>query len=168
MKDLYLIGGAMGVGKTAVGQQLKRDLPGSVFLDGDWCWDANPFRVTEETRAMVLDNICFLLNSFLRCTAYEHVIFCWVMHQQEIIDMILSKLHTENCRVHCVSLICEPQVLEERLRGDIAKGIRTPEILEKSLSYLPLYGVLHTEKIDTSELSVRQAADRIARLQEEG
>lgn len=90
------------------------------------------------------------------------------MHQQEIIDTIFSKLHTENCRVHCVSLICEPQVLKERLRGDIAKGIRTPEILEKSLSYLPLYGVLHTEKIDTSELSVRQAADRIVRLQEEG
>lgn len=57
MKELYLIGGAMGVGKTAVGQQLKRSLPNSVFLDEDWCWDADPFRVTEETTAMVLENI---------------------------------------------------------------------------------------------------------------
>ena len=40
MKTLYLIGGTMGVGKTAVSQQLKKDLPNSVFLDGDWCWDA--------------------------------------------------------------------------------------------------------------------------------
>ena len=39
MKTLYLIGGTMGVGKTAVSQQLKKDLPNSVFLDGDWCWD---------------------------------------------------------------------------------------------------------------------------------
>ena len=164
MKDLYLIGGAMGVGKTAVSQQLKRDLPNSVFLDGDWCWDADPFLVTEETKAMVLENICFLLGNFMRCTAYDHVIFCWVMHQQEIIDSILSKLKTEDCRIHCVSLVCGPDVLEKRLCGDIAEGIRTPDILEKSLSYLPLYGPLHTEKIDTSELSVQQAADMIAHL----
>ena len=164
MKDLYLIGGAMGVGKTAVGQQLKRELPNSVFLDGDWCWYADPFRVTEETKAMVLENICFLLGNFLRCTAYDHVIFCWVMHQQEIIDSILSKLKTEDCRIHCVSLVCGPDVLEKRLCGDIAEGIRTPDILEKSLSYLSLYRPLHTEKIDASELSVQQAADMIAHL----
>lgn len=162
MKDLYLIGGAMGIGKTAVGQQLKRDLPNSVFLDGDWCWDADPFLVTEETKAMVLENICFLLDNFLRCTAYQHVIFCWVMHHQEIIDAILSRLKTEGCRIHCISLTCRPDVLEKRLQGDIAEGIRTPDILEKSLSYLPLYGPLHTKKIDTSELSVHQAADMIA------
>ena len=39
MKTVYLIGGAMGVGKTTVSQQLKKDLANSVFLDGDWCWD---------------------------------------------------------------------------------------------------------------------------------
>ena len=49
MKTLYMIGGTMGVGKTTVCQQLKQDLPNSVFLDGDWCWDANPFQVTDET-----------------------------------------------------------------------------------------------------------------------
>ena len=56
-KMLYLIGGTMGVGKTAVSKQLQKDLPNSVFLDGDWCWDAHPFQVTEETKAMVIDNI---------------------------------------------------------------------------------------------------------------
>ena len=69
MKTLYLIGGPMGVGKTAAGQALKLLLDNSVFLDGDWCWDMHPFLVTEETRAMVLDNIAFLLNRFLRCSA---------------------------------------------------------------------------------------------------
>ena len=78
MKRLYLLGGTMGVGKTTVSQQLKQDLPNSVFLDGDWCWDADPFQVTEETKSMVIRNICYLLNSFLHCTAYENIIFCWV------------------------------------------------------------------------------------------
>ena len=43
MKRLILIGGPMGVGKTAVGRALRNQIPNSVFLDGDWCWDANPF-----------------------------------------------------------------------------------------------------------------------------
>lgn len=71
MKRLYLIGGTMGVGKTTVCQQLKKELPNSVFLDGDWCWDADPFQVTEETKTMVLQNICYLLNSFIHCTVYD-------------------------------------------------------------------------------------------------
>jgi len=63
----------MGVGKTAVGQKLKRRLNKCVFLDGDWCWDMNPFQITEETKQMVMNNICFLLNSFIKCSAYENI-----------------------------------------------------------------------------------------------
>ena len=65
MKTLYLIGGTMGVGKTTISRQLKKDLHNSVFLDGDWCWDADPFQVTEETKEMVMRNICFLLTFFV-------------------------------------------------------------------------------------------------------
>ena len=64
MKKLYLIGGPMGVGKTTVCQFMKQKLNSSVFLDGDWCWDMHPFCITEETKAMVVDNICHLLNNF--------------------------------------------------------------------------------------------------------
>ena len=39
MKRLYMIGGPMGVGKTAACRQLQQLLDRSVFLDGDWCWD---------------------------------------------------------------------------------------------------------------------------------
>ena len=95
MKTLYLIGGTMGVGKTTVSQQLKRDLHNSVFLDGDWGWNASPFQVNYETKAMAVRNICYLLNSFIHCSAYENVIFCWIMHEQSIIDGIISKLETE-------------------------------------------------------------------------
>lgn len=81
-KQIYILGGTMGVGKSTVSRVLKERLNNSVFLDGDWCWDAHPFQVTEETKRMVLRNICFLLNQFIRCSAYENVIFCWVLHQQ--------------------------------------------------------------------------------------
>ena len=58
MKTLYLFSGAMGVGKSTVAQRLRDALPAAVMLDGDWCWSAGPFIVTDETRTMVLDNIC--------------------------------------------------------------------------------------------------------------
>ncbi|MGN0402500.1 MAG: AAA family ATPase [Acetatifactor sp.] len=164
MKSLYLIGGTMGVGKTTVSQQLKQDLPNSVFLDGDWCWDASPFQVTEETKAMVTDNICYLLNSFLHCSAYENVIFCWVMHQQSIIDSIIEKLDVQNCAVKCISLILDETNLRERLTADVEKGIRTADVIDRSVARIPLYQTLDTIKIDTSNKTVQTIADEIMQL----
>jgi len=164
MKKLYLIGGTMGVGKTAVCQALKVRLDNSVFLDGDWCWDAHPFQVTEETKKMVLENICFLLNQFIRCSAYHNIIFCWVMHEQSIIDTILHNLDTTDCEAIAVSLICDEQELRERLGGDIAAGKRTPDVLDRSLARIPLYQQLNTIKIDTTGKSVSEVAEELASL----
>ncbi len=151
----------MGVGKTTVSQQLKHDLPNSVFLDGDWCWDSSPFQVTDETKAMVTDNICYLLNNFLHCSAYENVIFCWVMHQQKIIDSIIENLDTKNCAVKCISLIVDEQTLHERLMADVEKGNRTVDVIERSMERISLYHALNTIKIDTSNKSVQIIADEI-------
>lgn len=164
-KTLYLIGGAMGVGKTTVCQRLKKDLPNSVFLDGDWCWDANSFQVTDETKAMVLDNICYLLNSFLRCSAYENVILGWVMHEQSIIDHITANLNMENCIVRSISLVANEECLRERLLKDVAQGRRTADVIERSISRLPLYRLLNTIKVDTSNKSVQQLVDEIKAIQ---
>lgn len=164
MKKLILIGGTMGVGKSTVSQTLKRILPDSVFLDGDWCWDSSPFQVTEETRKMVMNNICAVLNNFLACSAYENVIFCWVMHEQAIIDEIVSRLNTENIRVIPVSLICGKKELLDRLQKDVNAGIRTPDVIERSLQRIPLYEKLNTIKVNTAGKSADEAAKEIAEL----
>lgn len=171
MKTLYLIGGPMGVGKTTVCQILKRQLPDCVFLDGDWCWDADPFRVTEETKAMVLRNICAVLNNFLACSAYRNVVFCWVLHEQAILDEILAHLETGGVRVLCVSLLCPAHELVRRLQGDIDAGLRTGDVIARSLAKLPLYEALHTVKIDTAEKDAAGTAAEIMRAaaeQEDG
>lgn len=165
MKRLILIGGPMGVGKTAVGRALRNQIPNSVFLDGDWCWDANPFTVTEETKAMVLENIRFLLGQFLQCSAYETVIFCWVMHQQNIVDAILSGLPLDNVWVWAISLTAEPEELRRRLEEDVSRGLRQPDVVERGLTYLPAYGRMNTEKVDTTQLSPEAVAGMLrARL----
>ena len=164
MKTLYLIGGTMGVGKTTVSEQLKNDLNNSVFLDGDWCWDASPFQVTEETKAMVIRNICYLLNSFLHCSAYENVIFCWVMHEQSIIDGIVNELDTENCKVKSISLTVDEINLQNRLKADIANGIRTFDVIDRSIARISMYQTLDTIKIDTNNRTVQEIVDEIMML----
>jgi len=164
MKTLYLVGGTMGVGKTTVCQRLKRDLPHSVFLDGDWCWDADPFIVNDETKDMVVDNIHHLLNNFLHCSVYENVIFCWVMHEQSIIRSILDGLDTDGCRVIILSLTVSEDGLRARLYGDVSSGIRENDVIKRSVARLPMYDALDTVKIDTTGKDVQEIADEIAAL----
>ena len=161
MKKLYLIGGTMGVGKTATCQRLKSMLSNAVLLDGDWCWDADPFVVTDETKAMVMDNICHVLNNLIRCSAYDNVLFCWVMHEQAIVDDILSRLDTSSCLVRVISLVCSEEELRDRLGKDVSAGIRRPDVIRRSLARLPLYDTMGGEKIDTTYLTPVMAADRI-------
>ena len=157
----------MGVGKTATCQAIKKKLRNSVFLDGDWCWDMQPFQVTEETKEMVMQNICFLLNNFIKCSVIEHIVFCWVMHQQEIMDELLSRLDTRGCKVHLISLICNAEALRERLVKDIRAGIRTEDILgrslERILERIPLYEKLNTVKVDVSNVTAEETAEFIIR-----
>ncbi len=161
MKNLYIVGGTMGVGKTTTCRILKAKLHNSVFLDGDWCWDMEPFQVTNETKAMVMDNICHLLNNFIRCSAYDNIIFCWVMHEQAIIDDIISRLDTRGCSIRKVSLICSRESLICRLKKDVRAGLRKEDVIERSLARIPLYYALNTQKIDVSNITPEQAAQKI-------
>lgn len=164
MKKLIMIGGTMGIGKTTVSQKLKYTLDKSVFLDGDWCWDMHPFIVNEETKGMVMNNIVYQLNQFINCSSIENIIFCWVMHEQTIIDDILSRLNVTDCQVYCLSLVCQPSVFKARIQKDIDLGIRKQDVLEKSLERLKMYDRLKTIKIDVSQLSVTDVVKSISHL----
>jgi len=162
MKNLIIVGGTAGVGKTTTCRELQKILPRNVFLDGDWCWDMHPFVVNGETIKMVEGNIVHLLNNFLNCSEFDNVIFCWVLHQQKILDDLIARLDHDGCTIHCFSLVCNEQALSERLSHDIAGGIREPDIIERSVPRIPLYDALDTVKIDVSTISPADAAKRIS------
>lgn len=162
MKNLIFINGTMGVGKTTTSRELQTILAPSVFLDGDWCWDMKPFMVTDETKQMVTDNICFLLNNFLKCPEFQNIIFCWVMHQQTIIDSILEHLNLAEVQYYLFTLTASEQSLRRRLAKDISEGFRTQDILQHSCDRLPLYEKMESVKIDVSHISAKEAASLIA------
>ena len=163
MKNLIFINGTMGVGKTTTSRELQKILPKNVFLDGDWCWDMKPFVVNKETKKMVINNIAFLLNQFISCSEYENIIFCWVMHEQKIIDEILSRINYSDCNFEIFSLVCCPDKLIDRISKyqNDETGIETTNIIWRSLERLKMYDALNTEKIDTSDLNPGQTAQII-------
>ena len=162
-KRLYLVGGAMGVGKTAACRALQNLLPRCVFLDADWLWDAKPFTVTGETRAMVLDNIAHCLNNFLSCSAYENIVFCWVLDRPEIWQAVESGLRPHGAQVVRIALTCAPETLAERLGRDLEAGVRTPDVLPRSLRRLPLFEALPgVTLLRTDGLTPRSVARRMA------
>ena len=162
MKNLIIINGTMGVGKTTVCLELQNTLPSNVFLDGDWCWRMNPFVVNKETKEMVMQNITVMLNNFLNCSQFQNVLFCWVIHEQSILDEILNKLQISDCDVKIFTLMIDEFNLKNRLQKDIDNGIRTDDIINRSIPRLKNYDNIHSIKIDTNKKSVQNIALEIS------
>jgi broad-specificity NMP kinase len=164
MKNLIIVGGPMGVGKNSACRELLNRTDKAVWLDGDWCWTMHPWQVDSETRAMVERNIIDLLRSFLACSAYETVIFDWVLHTDALTHVILAGLRDLECRVVRVSLVCSPEELRARLVGE---G-RSPAAVDESLERLSLYCSLEAPCLDTTGLTVSQVADRLQAIVQTG
>lgn len=164
MKNLIFINGTMGVGKTTISKELQKLLPNCIFLDGDWCWDMSPFIVTDETKKMVLDNISHLLNNFISCSEYKNIIFCWVMHEESILDDVLSRLNKDDCMLHKFSIVCSEQTLISRITKDINQGVRENDVIERSVPRLKNYFQMDTQKIDVNHISAKEAAEKIYKL----
>lgn len=172
LKRLILINGVMGAGKSSTTKELKRLMPPSVFLDGDWCWDMHPFMVNDETKLMVMRNASFLLNSYIECSVFENIIFCWVMDKREIVLDLLGRLKMDGNRVYLFTIALSEAALTKRLAGDISTGIRDAGILTDSIERLRRFSGALGAEIDASAISpyetAVQIADEIARIDECG
>lgn len=83
------------------------------------------------------------------------------MHRQEILDGLLSRLTLRDVELHLISLTAAPEALEARLQKDIEAGLRKPDVIGRSLSYLPLYEALNTQKLDTTGKTVEQVCESL-------
>ena len=158
MKNLIFINGTMGVGKSTTSKQLNNILDDSVWLDGDWCWMASPFTVNDETKTMVTDNICHILNNFIHCSQYENIIFSWVMDYETIYESIVSRLDTTNCNIHRYTITCDEETLKKRVTNDTAQDGRN---FENSLRRIPRFNVMNTTKIYNDSMTPLETAEYI-------
>jgi len=144
-KILIVINGTMGVGKSTVAEALKNELENSVMLDGDWCWMMNPWRISEENKKMVEKNIVYILNGFLNNPSFEYIIFTWVLHRENILTKLLSRIE-QNFRLLFFTLTCEENELIKRMKNDN----RDEDNIKNALGRIDLYKIQNSIKIDTT------------------
>jgi len=156
-KELIIINGTMGIGKTTICQRLYQKIQHCVWLDGDWCWMMNPWNFAEENKRMVEKNITFLLRSFLTNPNFDYVIFSWVIHTENIYNIILDRLEDLNFKLKKITLICSEDALRERMRD---RG-KNEDKIKKSIQRLHQYSSMDTDKVDTTNLSESETVDKI-------
>lgn len=159
MKKLIIVSGTMGVGKTTACKVLYKMAPGSVWLDGDWCWLMNPWDMCDENKAMAMSNISTVLCSYLDNSTFSNVIFSWVLHKKEIIDDLSGRLSGRQFELHPFALVCTPDELARRMRLD---G-RDASSIKASVERLPLYSSIGWPIIDTTEMTAQEVAGEIFR-----
>ena len=163
MKKLILINGTMGAGKSTLCKALNKRFPHSVWLDGDWCWMADPFVVNEDTKAMVLDNITYLLNNFISQKDYEHIIFCWVMDEAAIINEVISRIH-KPVDIYTITLRLNNETLTKHLQHDIDTGKRHASCIAQSLARQQKYECMDTIKVDIDDKTIEDILDEIEEI----
>tara|TARA_Y100000310_G_C20316587_1_gene638716 strand:+ start:168 stop:647 length:480 start_codon:yes stop_codon:yes gene_type:complete len=124
--------------------------------NGAEVWRINPFEVTDRTKDIVEQNIAFVLRNYIKAN-YEYVILAWVLHQQSIIDRLLSKLDDLKVTVHIFTLICDEETLKERLRRENNKGRE----LERAIERLRQSLTLETEKFGTAVMKPDKVVSKI-------
>ena len=160
--NLIFINGTMGAGKTATARALQKIVPPCVFADGDNFWDMNPFTVNETSEKLVLANISAALSGFIESGLFENIIFCWVMHEEDIVKTILSRIPAEKCRFFLFTLTADKKTLRERLARDAECGKRSGGIFARSEERAERFGKMLSYKIDNSRLTPAQTAESIA------
>lgn len=163
-KKLIIINGTMGVGKTTISRSLKKILENSFWLDGDNCWDMNPFIANDENKKMVIENITFVLNNFIKNTMSDYIIFNWVIQTDDIMKLILDRLKLQEVQVYGITLMCSKEQLEERIAKDITCGLRDVESLERSIKNLELYDRMDTIKINTDYKAIEMIVKEIIEI----
>lgn len=156
---VIVINGPMGVGKTTVGKRIAEKVPGTAFIDGDWCMDLHPFVGNRETREMAADNILHMIGNYQKCSACRMVVLVWLMDDPQVIRRITEGIAALGAEVKSVTLVCDRETLAGRWENDRACEWRTKEWLEVSLKSLDRFAAMENT-IDTAGLT----PDRIAEM----
>ncbi len=177
MKKVILLSGPYGVGKTTLANNLVNSLNNSVMFDGEWAWfQGNNWNFTKENKKMALDNICYVLNNFLKNPDFNIIIFSWVLHRYEDHNFIINSLEQTGILFDLfdISLIADEDTLKKRLENRIASKAnefnasygeeQIRNALRGSLNKLHQILELKNVKLDVSKMNEEEVLNEILEL----
>lgn len=147
MKNIILITGTIGVGKSRISHMLTHLVEPSAYLDGEWCWCVHP---DHQNQTALLDNLANLLRTYLHADTVDNIILDWAVYDEAVIDSLLSRLEQENFKLYKYTLISTEDVLRSRLVYDITAGYRDASVVAESVAKMPLFEQMNTTKIEVT------------------
>lgn len=162
MKQLIVIIGPNGVGKSTTAKKFVERYANTAYVDSDWCHVMNPFEFTEITKRTISENLYCLLRNYLTCDAVNTVIFTYGWHgaRKEIYESVIEKLK-EDCIAFKETIIILKCSNDENVKRAIADGrdeVRVKRGMEMTSSF---YDVYDYPVIDTTDMTPLQVAEAI-------
>ncbi len=165
MKNIILITGPNGVGKSTTAKSLLSKLNKSAYIDADWCRAINPFHFTKETKIAVTQNIYSMLRNYLMCKDIEWIIFPYSLHgeRQSIWENVLEELKRDNLEfnLYPVILKCSKEENVRRAKQDNRDKERIERGMKNTFS---CYDTYTCPFIDTTNLTPDEVADGIINM----
>ena len=162
MKQLIVIIGPNGVGKSTTAKKIVEQCSKTAFVDSDWCRVMNPFEVTETTKQTITENIYCLLYNYLTCKDIDTVVFTYAWHgeRKEIYDCVIDKLNNENIefKENIIVLKCSKQENIDRAKKDGRDEVRIKRGIEKTFSFYDKY---EYPCIDSTYMTPLEVANQI-------
>ena len=161
---IVIINGSLGVGKSSVAEQLHYKFDKSIHLDGDYVADIHPYNIYDEARIDHLYRTLELLIGFHQKNGYSNFVINYVFESAESLQALLALLRPLNSAIHVYWLTCSEEKQAKRIQGrrreeldwELKRFIELQQIQAKAAQQ----GFIG-EKVDTSHLTVAEAAQRI-------
>ncbi len=165
MKQLIVIIGPNGVGKSTTARNIVERYENTAYVDSDWCRVMNPFEFTEVTKETIAQNIYSLIYNYLSCDAISTVVFTYGWHgaRKEIYDKVIQRLKTSGLdfKEQIIILKCSK---EENIKRAFHDG-RDEERVKRGIDLtFALYDDYAYPVIDTTDMTPSQAAECVIRF----
>jgi len=164
MKQLMVVVGPNGVGKSTTARKIVEYCEHTAYVDSDWCRMMNPFVFSETAKETIIENIYCLLRNYLLCDDVHTVIFTYGWHgeRKEIYQRVIEKLK-ESCvfKEKILILKCSEEGNRKRAHMDGRDEVRIERGIEMTFSY---YDNFDYPCIDTTDMTPFQVAQHVADL----
>lgn len=162
MKQLIVIIGPNGVGKSTTAKKIVEQCEKTAYVDSDWCRVMNPFAFTEITKQTIAENIYCLLHNYLSCSDINTVVFTYGWHgeRKEIYRRVIEKLRND-CIEFKDTIIILKCTRDENIRRATKDGrdeMRIKRGMEMTFSFYDEYDY---PCIDTTDMTSAQVALKI-------
>lgn len=165
IKQLVVIIGTNGVGKSTTARELVEQYVNIAYVDSDWCRVMNPFIFTKETKQTVCENIYCLLRNYLSCKDIDIVVFTYSWHgeRKEIYERVIEKLKNDRIEFKETIIILKCSKAENRKRA--IKDGRSEERVKRGIEMtFSFYDNFEYPFIDTTHMTSLEVAQEIIHL----